>query len=114
MANPFYQPPLPRTSRSAGRMNRGVARLVRALCVPGHRDRSTRKPSGRDSSVLDWIVPLLGLQNFIAVRETTPEGCSGPVLWVTVTEHGLRYAAEAAAAYRPTVAALESTRGEGA
>jgi len=95
-------------------MNRGVARLVRALCVLGHRDRSTRKPSGRDSSVLDRTVPLLGLQNFIAVRETTPEGCSGPVLWVTVTEHGLRYAAEAAAAYRPTVAALESTRGEGA
>ena len=51
--------------------------------------------TGFDAAVLDRAVPLLGLQNFIAVRETAPRACSAPVLWVSATEHGLRYAAEA-------------------
>jgi len=57
--------------------------------------------TGLDAGVLDRVVPLLGLQNFISVRETSPEGCSDPsgtVLWVSATEHGLRYAAEILAA----------------
>lgn len=56
--------------------------------------------TGIDAGVLDRAVPLLGLQNFISVRETRPEGCSGPtVLWISATEHGLRYASEAFASF---------------
>jgi hypothetical protein len=57
--------------------------------------------TGVDAGVLDRAVPLLGLQNFITVSETSPRGCSRPVLWVFATEHGLRYAAEAFAAPVP-------------
>lgn len=56
--------------------------------------------TGIDAGVLDRAVPLLGLQNFISVRETRPEGCSGPaVLWISATEHGLRYASEVFASF---------------
>jgi hypothetical protein len=53
--------------------------------------------TGVDAGVLDRAVPLLGLQNFVRVSETSPRACSRPVLWVFATEHGLRYAAEALA-----------------
>lgn len=160
MANPFYQPPIPRTAavgparmagtpRFAGRMIHRVVRLARALCLPGRRDCRRQDDPGRDvlwrakcnalhraladhdlttpqarailcrlsaahdhgcelarlapltgvdAGVLDRAVPLLGLQNFIAVRELRPEGPSGPILWVSATEHGRRYEAEAFAA----------------
>jgi hypothetical protein len=56
--------------------------------------------TGIDAGVLDRAVPLLGLLNFISVRETRPEGCSGPaVVWVSATEHGLRYASEVFASF---------------
>jgi len=57
--------------------------------------------TGVDADVLDRAVPLLGLQNFITVSETSPRGRSRPVLGVFATEHGLRYAAEASAALVP-------------
>lgn len=57
--------------------------------------------TGLDASVLDQAVPLLGLQNFITVSETSPSGCSGPVLWDSASEHGLRYASEASLAQAP-------------
>ena len=57
--------------------------------------------TGVDAGVLDRAVPLLGLQNFVTVSETSPRGCSRPLLWVSATEHGLRYAAEAFAALVP-------------
>ena len=59
--------------------------------------------TGVDAGVLDRAVPLLGLQTFVTVSETSPRGCTRPVLWVFVTEHGLRYAAEAFAAPVPGV-----------
>ncbi len=51
--------------------------------------------SGFEDAVLDRAVPLLGLQNFITIREQDARGYSAPVLWISITEHGLRYAAEA-------------------
>ena len=70
--------------------------LCRLSAARGHGSELVRLGSltGVDACVLDRAVPLLGLQNFISVHETTPGGCSGPVLWVAATEHGLRYAAE--------------------
>ncbi len=60
--------------------------------------------TGLDAQVLDRVVPLMGLQNLITIEERTG-GTSRPVLWIIVTEHGSRYAREAA----PVPGALPGT-----
>lgn len=76
-------------------------RLLAALATNtrGYELASLPRITGLAEAVLERAVPLLGLQNFIRVElrvERRPCLRRPPaVMWVSPTEHGLRYVAEA-------------------
>lgn len=72
---------------------------ARRILAPLARDRrgaeleTLASASNLPAAVLDRAIPLMGLQNFIRV-EKKRRVASKAVLWVTATEHGVRYAGE--------------------
>lgn len=51
--------------------------------------------SGIGPNDIERAVPLMGLQGFIAVEQRSISGHPVPILWVSATEHGIRYTGEA-------------------
>lgn len=69
---------------------RGYARSYAPGCELARLDSL----SGLNASVLEQAVPLMGLQGFITVEQRNVAGRTSTILWVSATDHGIRYAAE--------------------
>jgi hypothetical protein len=61
--------------------------------------------TGLKAPVLDRALPLIGLQNMVTIEERPVGTERRPVVWVAATDHGRRYAREAASLRAPALEA---------